>query len=50
VPAWAVWTSYVIAALCLTGFWSGGMASLAFAVWIVGAAVAVLRTPVTAPR
>lgn len=29
LPAWAVWASYVVAGLCLTGFWSGGMASVA---------------------
>jgi hypothetical protein len=44
VPRWAVWVSYGIAALCLVGFWTAGMASLAFGVWVVGAVVALLRT------
>ena len=43
LPAWAVWASYVVAGLCLTGFWSGGMASLAFALWLLGAVVGMLR-------
>jgi hypothetical protein len=52
LPAWAVWASYVVAVLCLSGFWSGGMASVAFALWLVGAVIGVLRaarrTPPTA--
>ena len=43
LPAWAVWASYVVAGLSLTGFWSGGMASVAFALWLLGAVVGVLR-------
>ncbi len=43
LPAWAVWASYVVAGLCLTGFWSGGMASVAFALWVLGAVLAMLR-------
>ena len=43
LPTWAVWASYVVAGLCLTGFWSGGMASVAFAVWVLGAVVGILR-------
>jgi hypothetical protein len=43
LPTWVVWISYVVAALCLSGFWSGGMASVAFALWLVGAVVGVLR-------
>jgi len=43
LPTWAVWTSYVVAGLCLTGFWSGGMASVAFALWVLGAVVGILR-------
>ena len=43
LPAWAVWASYVVAGLCLTGFWSGGMASVAFALWLLGAVVGMLR-------
>ena len=29
LPTWAVWVSYAVAVLCLSGFWSGGMASVA---------------------
>ena len=43
LPTWAVWASYAVAVLCLTGFWSGGMASVAFALWLLGAVIAVLR-------
>src|SRR5215203_4867478 len=43
LPAWAVWASYAVAGLSLTGFWSGGMASLAFAAWLIGAVIGVLR-------
>ena len=44
VPRWAVWVSYAVAVLCLSGFWSGGMASVAFALWLVGAVIGVLRS------
>ena len=44
LPTWAVWVSYAVAVLCLSGFWSGGMASVAFALWLVGAVVALMRT------
>lgn len=44
LPTWAVWASYAIAVLCLSGFWSAGMASVAFALWLTGAAIAVLRS------
>jgi hypothetical protein len=44
LPTWAIWLSYFLAALCLTGFWSGGIASVAFALWLIGAIVAVLRS------
>jgi hypothetical protein len=44
LPTWAVWVSYAIAILCLSGFWSGGMASVAFALWLIGAVIGVLRT------
>jgi hypothetical protein len=44
LPTWAVWASYAVAVLCLTGFWSGGMASVVFALWLIGAVVGVLRT------
>ena len=43
LPTWAVWVSYAVAVLCLSGFWSGGMASVAFALWLVGAVLGVLR-------
>ena len=43
LPTWAVWASYAVAGLSLTGFWSGGMASVAFAVWLIGAVIGVLR-------
>ena len=38
-----MWVSYAVAVLCLSGFWSGDMASVAFALWLIGAVVAVLR-------
>ena len=44
LPAWAVWASYAVAVLCLSGFWSAGMASVAFALWLIGAVIAVLRS------
>jgi hypothetical protein len=43
LPTWAVWVSYAVAVLCLSGFWSGGMASVAFALWLFGAVVGMLR-------
>jgi hypothetical protein len=43
LPASAVWASYAVAGLSLTGFWSGGMASVAFALWLIGAVIGVLR-------
>jgi len=43
LPTWAVWLSYAVAVLCLSGFWSGGMASVAFVLWLVGAVIGVLR-------
>ena len=43
LPTWAIWASYAVAGRTLTGFWSGGMASVAFAMWLVGAAIGVLR-------
>ncbi|TCC48682.1 hypothetical protein E0H75_19040 [Kribbella capetownensis] len=44
LPTWATWTSYAVAVLCLSGFWSGGLASVAFALWLIAAAIALLRT------
>lgn len=43
VPTWAVWVSYAVAVLCLSGFWSGGTASVPFGLWLIGAVVGVLR-------
>jgi hypothetical protein len=43
MPAWAAWASYAVAVLSLTGFWSGGIASVAFALWLLGAAIGILR-------
>jgi hypothetical protein len=43
LPTWAVWVSYAVAVLCLSGFWSGGVASVAFALWLIGAVIGVLR-------
>ncbi len=39
----AVWVSYAVAVLCLSDFWSGGMACAAFALWLIGAVIGVLR-------
>lgn len=44
LPRWAVWVSYAVVVLCLFGFWSGGMGSVAFALWMIGAVIGVLRT------
>ncbi|MGH8869440.1 MAG: hypothetical protein ACRDYU_15785 [Actinomycetes bacterium] len=43
LPSWAVWVSYAVAVLCLSGFWSGGMGSVAFVLWLIGAVIGVLR-------
>ena len=43
MPTLAVWASYAVAVLSLTGFWSGGIASVAFALWLLGAAIGILR-------
>ena len=43
LPTWAVWVSYAVAAVCLTGFLSGGMASVALMLWLIGAVIGVLR-------
>ncbi len=43
LPTWAVWVSYAVAVLCLSGFWSGGMASVALMLWLIGAVIGVLR-------
>ena len=44
LPMWAVWMSYAVAAMCMSGFWSRGMASVALALWLIGAVIGVLRT------
>jgi hypothetical protein len=49
LPTWAVWVSYAVAVLCLSGFWSGGMGSVAFALWLIGAVIGVLRAARRAP-
>jgi hypothetical protein len=43
LPTWAVWVSYAVAVVCLSGFWSMGMASVAFGLWLIGAVIGVLR-------
>ena len=43
LPTWTVWVSYAVAVLCLSGFWSAGMASAAFGLWILGAVIGVLE-------
>jgi hypothetical protein len=43
LPTWAIWVSYAVAGLCLSGFWTGGMASVALALWLLGAVIGVLR-------
>jgi hypothetical protein len=48
LPHWAVWASYLVALLCLTSFWNGGVASVAFAVWVIGAVVAMGKASTTA--
>jgi hypothetical protein len=45
----AVWLSYAVAVLCLSGFWSGGMASVAFVLWLIGAVIGVLRAAQRTP-
>jgi hypothetical protein len=44
LPTWAVWVSYAVAVLCLSGFWSADMAAVPFWLWVSGAVVGVLRT------
>jgi hypothetical protein len=43
LPTWAVWVSYAVAALCLSGFWGADMAAVPFWLWVIGAVVGVLR-------
>ncbi|MEV6285624.1 hypothetical protein [Kribbella sp. NPDC051770] len=43
LPRWAIWTSYAVALLCLSGFWTAGTGSVAFGLWLIGAAIALLR-------
>jgi hypothetical protein len=44
LPTWAVWVSYAVAVLCLSGFWGADMAATPFWLWVIGAVVGVLRT------
>lgn len=43
LPTWAIWVSYAVAVLCLSGFWSGGVGSVALALWLIGVVIGVLR-------
>ena len=43
LPTWAVWVSYAVAVLCLSGFWGADIAAVPFWLWVIGAAVGVLR-------
>ncbi|GIG55784.1 hypothetical protein Lfu02_01560 [Longispora fulva] len=43
LPKWAVWVSYAVVVLCLSGYWSAGMASVAFGLWLIGAVIGMLR-------
>jgi hypothetical protein len=43
LPTWAVWASYAVAVVCVSGFWTQGVASVLVGLWLVGAVVAVLR-------
>jgi hypothetical protein len=43
LPTWAVWVSYAVAVLCLSGFWGADMAAVPFWLWVIGAVVGVLR-------
>jgi len=43
LPTWAVWVSYAVAVLCLSGFWSADMAAVPFWLWLIGAVIGVLR-------
>jgi hypothetical protein len=49
LPRWAVWVSYAVAALCLSGYWSFGLASVALGLWLIGAAIGVLRAARSIP-
>jgi hypothetical protein len=43
LPTWAVWVSYAVAVLCLSGFWGADIAAVPFWLWVIGAVVGVLR-------
>ncbi|MEV6489356.1 hypothetical protein AB0M20_12110 [Actinoplanes sp. NPDC051633] len=43
LPTWAVWVSYAVAVLCLSGFWGADVAAVPFWLWVIGAVVGVLR-------
>jgi len=42
--------SYAVAGFCLSGFWSGGVGSVAFALWLIGAVIGVLRAARQTPQ
>lgn len=44
LPTWAVWVSYAVTVLCLSGFWTAGMGSVAFMLWVLGAAIGLIRS------
>jgi len=50
LPTWGVWVSYAVVGLCLSGWWSRGIGSLAFALWLIGAVIGVLRSARPAGR
>jgi hypothetical protein len=52
LPTWAVWVSYAVGLLCLSGFWGADTAAVPFWLWVIGAVVGVLRAarrPSSAP-
>lgn len=49
LPTSARLGSYAVAMLCLTSFWNGGIASVAFALWVFGAAIGVRRATRNGP-
>jgi len=49
LPTWAVWVSYAVAVLCLSGFWSADVAAVPFWLWLIGAVIGVLRVAQRTP-
>jgi hypothetical protein len=43
-PTWAVWVSYAVAVLCLSGLCGADFAAVPFWLWLIGAVVGELRT------